>query len=274
MSKTGMPRRPSARPFTPARDRVAPGAFLVGLGVFALLVASASIDGPGWFDPGEQCALDSSGGVSSAASGEFAKQVRFFPPRVSCSLGGIVHAYQSEARSWLTGLVLLAALACLGAGTVLLWRRARRMRARTPGGRARWHVPLMAVVGALSTGVWAFVLLLALFTMETAWSWVAAAAACLVLTLPLLIHLDTVTGPPRLWRSTSWWRALLVLGATAVGGTASALAAHAGDGGPALGAASVAMAVGGATGAALASGATWLAARHIRPGQPEELSGS
>lgn len=268
-----MPHHTPPGPLTPVPGRKGLGVGLVMLGLLGLVVGSASIDGPGWFDPGERCALDSSGGVSAAAdTGVYSEHVRFFPPRVTCSMGGVAHVYQGEARSWLTGLVLLAALACLVAGTVLLWRRARGLRAWTPGGRAQWHVPLMAVVGALVTGLWAFVLLLAMFTMETAWSWVAAAAACLVLTLPLLIHLDTVTGPPRHRLSTSWWRALLMLGATAVGGAAAALAAHAGDGGPALGAASVAMAAGGATGSALASGATWLVGRLARTEQPEGSS--
>ena len=246
MTPTGMPRHPSARPYMPARDRVAQGAWLVGLGVFALLVASASVDGPGWFDPAERCALDSSGGVSSAAGGEFDKQERFFPPRVSCSLGGDVHAYQSEVRSWLTGLVLVAALACLVAGVVLLWRRARRILQPTPGGRARWHVPLMAVVGAVSTGVWAFVLLVALFTTETSWGWVAAGATCAVTVLPVLIHLDTVAGPPRHRLSTSWNWAMVMLGATAAG----------------------------ATTAALAAGASWLAPRQPSRVPPEDVSGS
>ncbi|TQL59962.1 hypothetical protein FB474_1337 [Oryzihumus leptocrescens] len=267
-----MPRRPSV-PYTPARDREAPGAWLLGLGVFALLVASASLDGPGWFDPAEQCALDSTGGISSAgASGAYTSETRFFPPRVTCSLEGSVHAYQSEGRSWLIGAVLLAALACLVAGVVLLWLRARRQVPTTPtAGRPLTHIGVSAVLGVVVCLGWSAVGLMALFLAETVWGAVAAMSLCLATTLPVLIHLDGSLGPPRPRLTTSWWRALLVLGATAVGGSAAALAAHAGDGGHALGAASVAMAVGGATGAALASGATWLAAHAHGSGHQEAI---
>lgn len=259
-----MPRRPSARPYTPARDRVAPGAWLVGLGVFALLVASASIDGPGWFDPGEQCALDSSGGVSSAASGEFGKQVRFFPPRVTCSLGGSIHAYQSEARSWLTALVLVAALACLVAGVVLLWRRARRQVPTPTAGRPLTHIGLSAVLGVVACLGWSAVGLMTLFLAETVWGAVAALSLCLAATLPVLIHLDGSLGPPRPRLTTSWWRAISTVVVAVSAAAVVAILAGGAAGGAALRAAAPLALAGAALGFAGATALTWLLATGDR----------
>ena len=264
MTPTGMPPRTSARPFTPARDRVAPGAWLVGLGVVALLVASASLDGPGWFDPGEQCALDSSGGISSAASGPFAKETRFFPPRVTCSLGGSVHAYQSEARSWLIGAVLVGALACLDVGVVLLWRRARRKVPASTPGRPVAHIALSAVLGVVVCLGWSAVGLIGLFLAETAWGAVAAAALCLATTLPVIIRLDGALGPPRRRLTTSWWRAIgTVLVGIAAAATAATLAGGA-AGGAALRAAAPITLAGGTLGFAGTTALTWLLASGPR----------
>ena len=265
MTPTGTPRRPSARPYTPARDRVAPGAWLVGLGVFALLLASAGVDGPGWFDPAEQCALDSTGGISSAgASGAYASETRFFPPLVTCSLEGSVHAYQSEGRSWLIGAVLVAALACLVAGVVLLWRRARRQVPTPAAGRPLTHIGLSAVLGVVVCLGWSAVGLMTLFLAETVWGAAAAISLCLATTLPLLIHLDGSLGPPRPRLTTSWWRAI---GTVVVGVSAAAVAAvlaGGAAGGAALRAAAPLALTGGTLGFAGATALTWLLATGDR----------
>ena len=264
MTPPGMPRRASTPPFTPARDRVAPGAWLVGLGVAGLVVASASIDGPGWFDPAEQCSLDSTGGVFGSGIGAYAKDVRFFPPRVSCSLGGSVHAYQSEAQSWLIGAVLLGSLACLVVGVVLLWQRAhRRVPAPTPG-RPVAHVVLSGALGPVVCLGWCVVGLMCLFITETAWGVVATAMLCLATTLPVFVGLDGALGPPRHRLTTSYWRAVgTVLAGVAAAAAAAALSGGA-AGGPSLRAAAPVALMGGAIGFAGTTALTWLLASGPR----------